>query len=176
MPPVGVRYFTEWNDLIWFDLIWFDIPTYYNSASEDYTVTDDDKIFIPRIDTKIIPQKIPFDDFLLPLFQWVNDSSKVIQKLTLDKNDWISFAAYNANLQTKRIFVSRLVSQVMPLLFQKASDPLTVSYVLNFVSVAKLIRVLIWLLYHRALTRKLTQECSSMHLVQHYLGIRKYSS
>ena len=51
--------------------------------------------------------------------------------MTLDKNDWISFAAYNANLQTKQIFVSRLVSHVMPLLLQKASEPSTVSHVLK---------------------------------------------
>ena len=107
------------------------LPPYYNNVGDDYVITDDDKLYIPSVNTTITPHSIPSSELLRAQFLWLEHASQLVQKAQLDKKDWVSFSAFNASLQTKQIFVSRIISNVMPLLLQKSSDPSTIAHVLK---------------------------------------------
>ena len=69
------------------------LPAYYNTISDDYIVTNDDKLFIPTINIPIAPHDIPARDLLQEEFSWLKDASTLVRKDHLEKYDWVSFSA-----------------------------------------------------------------------------------
>ena len=106
------------------------LPHNYADIDQNFVITDDDQLFIPKSSTTVTSFKGSMEQFLSEERCWMKESIKMIRKPDLNSEDWVSWASFFASRQTK-MFASRMLSHVMPILLQKASDPSTVAHVLK---------------------------------------------
>ena len=106
------------------------LPEDYFAIDEQYSISEDDRLNIPPSTTPVKPPDVNIPQFLLNESLWLEHASALLTKNALEKNDWVSWAAYHASVQadTSRM-VTQLCSHVMPILLEKASDPSTVAHV-----------------------------------------------
>ena len=106
------------------------LPENYFAIDEQYGITEDDKLSIPSVTTPIKPPDVNLPQFLLNETMWLEHASGLLMKNALERNDWVSWAAYHASVQPdSHRMATQLTSHVMPILLQKASDPCTIAHV-----------------------------------------------
>ena len=106
------------------------LPEYYFEIDEKYQISEDEKFYIPSSKSPVKTPDVDLPQFLSNEVSWLDHASELLLKNALDRNEWISWAAYHASVQPDiSRMVTQLTSHVMPLLLQKSSDPNTIAHV-----------------------------------------------
>ena len=98
------------------------LPEHYFAIDEQYDINEDDRLNIPSSTTPVKPPDVNIPQLLLNESLWLEHASALLTKNALEKNDWVSWAAYHASVQADSSrMVTQLCSHVMPTLHHATS-------------------------------------------------------
>ena len=76
------------------------LPEKYVKIDKNFKITTDDKLWIPKISEHISPPVLSLSSLLSEEYRWHEDGLHLLKKKELGKDDWLSWAAYNADIQS----------------------------------------------------------------------------
>ncbi len=105
-----------------------------NYTTMQHIALPKEDVYVPdlNIDSELRPHVRPLNETLESAYDWLTHAHQLLQKETLDQNDWISWAAYNAvkyGQQPRPI----TPSVMLPLFRESAHSPLMVYHGMNVI-------------------------------------------